>query len=139
MVCKVIKVNTETLTKLEELASKHSLENKEIIEKAVHDYWQKLCVEKSLVTFETIDNLQVVPKKEYRKIVKNIIGAEGPYQVEGLYKSWLGISEGMYKLSSTSLPACWFEPKKSGLNKMATVAFICASVIQSGVLLFLLI
>jgi len=138
MVTKVIGVKSETLKQLDELASQHNLKNREIIEKAVEDYWTKLCVEKSLLTFEPAEDLWVKPQSQYKKFLLTATREKGPYKVSGTYKSWLGLSEGVYKLEDSNLtvPSYWFKTQSINVVKILHVGL---TLVQSGALVYLLL
>jgi hypothetical protein len=82
------------------------------------------------------------PKSEYYETVKNLTGHEGPYTAVKTYKSWIGLSEGIYQLKNSNVfaPVSWFDPiKQSNLQKLLTIGLIILSIIQSLILLVVLL
>jgi hypothetical protein len=150
MLLKPVRVKTETLEQLNELLdikgqdqSKIKDEISEKISESIYKIWLKFC--RSDTAFIYIDDtpLEVEPKKERKEFLKELTGHFGPYKVTKTCKSWVGISEGIYKLDDTDMlvPITWFtetKTEKNTTNFVLIVLLVILSLLQSGFLLFLL-
>jgi len=86
---------------------------------------------------------QITPKKEFKQYMLDITGEKGPYNVVKTYKSWVGISDGLYEVENCGklIPASWCRDRKqkSDTLKLLSILLAISSVIQSALLLFLII
>lgn len=78
-----------------------------------------------------------IPKKvtalpSYKQRVKGLTGNSGPYLVEDLRHSSLGLSKGLYKLQGCEalLPVDWFYPNKKGTKYKKLLVFLLMLVLS---------
>lgn len=144
MTLKQIKVEPKTLNQISDII-KHD-DGNQLVKKAIVDSIENLWVnisssESSLVLIEKISE-EINPKPEFQNKIKNLTGTKGPYLATKFCKSHIGLSEGVYQLSdSTIIPVSWVEVKKSSysLKTLFYITFIILNIIQSLILVILII
>lgn len=140
-VYKPLRVNTETISQIDQLTQISGCSAREVIEKAVEDQWNKKFAEiEESISEELVltaeDNLPIVyPKPQYKKYLETLTDASGPYSVLKLSSSWAGYSEGIYQLEGcpVPVPVSWFDanpPKKQPLVVTTPVFFVAWLIVQ---------
>lgn len=137
---------SKTLDQVDELL-KIDPENQEVVKQAIVAAIDKLHSkivdgEVNLVLTDS-EEFDVIPKSEFKQFMFDVTGEKGPYKVVKTYKSWIGISEGVYEIENCSkfIPVSWCnkaKERKDHLKIMSVFLAIC-SIAQSIALLLLLI
>ena len=143
-----IKVTTETLDQIEQILTKDpqgAKSVKDAINAAVNKVWLNTCGGGEATLLLTQDeNFEVIAKEEFSDHVSKILG-EGPYKVIQTCKSWVGLSDGLYRLEAgDTLPASWFErtaPKVKAESRITAAALLLTvlSILQSVAIVLLLL
>ena len=115
------KVNPDTIKKINCLIDEKKVSQDTItdsIDAAISKLWEMAYTEQSMLHVEDVD-IEVTPKKEHKKEVASILGKKKSYSAVKIYKSWLGISDGLYqfKYSTNLFPASWFLVKTKNPKK----------------------
>ena len=144
MALKVVKVSTKALHQICDITAASPESHQEIdnaINLAINDLWLKVCGGDVKLLLTDDEEFLVSPKSEYSQDAQNKLGKRGPYTVVQTCKSWVGISEGIYKIKDCDcfVPVAWFskvEPKKEQKprNLLALILAI-ASLLQSRAIL----
>jgi len=129
------KVDTDTIKKINCLINDKNISHdtiKDTIGAAINKLWETAYTEQSMLNVEKV-SIEVAPKKEHKKEITTILGKKKTYSAIKIYKSWVGISDGLYQFKgSTSLfPTSWFltETKKNKKYIKHSVAGIVTIVI----------
>jgi len=149
MALKAVKISTKALGQLNDITAATPEARQKIgaaLNGAINDLWIKVCKGEVTLLLSDDEEFLVSPKSEFSQDAKNKLGCSGPYTVVQTCKSWVGVSEGIYKIKDCDgfVPVAWFskvEPKKEQkTNNLLTVVLAVASLIQSGAIfaLFLL-
>jgi len=147
MAFKSIKVDIETLEKLNEIVSVNAQSHdsiKNAISNAIDNLWIKTCKNDTLLLIDE-EEFAVKPKSDQSQYLKDITGVKGPYMVVKTFKSWVGLSDGVYKLKDCDVfvPVAWFDKiensKEKSTNRLLISIFALMSLCQSGALLLLLL
>ena len=135
------KVNTDTIKKINCLINEKNISQEIItdtLDSAINKLWETAYTNQSMLRVEKVD-IEVTPKKDHKKEITAILGKEKTYSAIKIYKSWLGISDGLYQFkgSSNLFPVSWFLIKTKKNNKyMKYIKYSAASV--ATILIFLL-
>lgn len=144
MALKEIRVDTKTINQITDIIERdpqgHELIQEELKD-TINKLWSNICSPKTalILTDETI--VEISPKPEYQQMIKQLTGNDGPYTANKTYKSWVGLSEGIYSVENVLIPASWFNaPKKLAAPGkffyFLTILLVISTLLQS---LFLLI
>jgi len=130
MTIKAFKVDTETLTLIDQYLKAHPEGQGRItnaITKCIStlnevDSGKHSMLEETAVTF------LVEPKKDYKKIVSKKYGKKGPYQVSKTIKSYTHAGSGFYNLEGSQdiYPADWFQDVRSRTNGESLLPYLYA-------------
>ena len=63
---------------------------------AINKLWETAYTKQSMLNVEKV-SIEVTPKKEHKKEIADILGKKKTYSAIKIYKSWLGISDGLYQ------------------------------------------
>ena len=107
-----IKVDTDTMNKINALIKEKNISPDRIsdtIGSAINKLWEMVYTKQTMLRVEKVD-ISVTPKSSYKKEVSLILGKKKTYTAIKIYKSWLGISDGLYKFkgSDNLFPSSWF-------------------------------
>jgi hypothetical protein len=140
-----LKTETETLSQIKEIVSADP-KGQDLVKAAIVDaiatlYTKTMREEPSLLLVEEAA-FAISPKQEYKKFMRSLTGKRGPYTVTKQYKSWVGLSEGVYAIEGCDklVPVSWCK-KKTEISKLTILSVLLAisSLAQSGLLLVLLL
>jgi hypothetical protein len=140
-----LKVTTKALQQVEEILetspnAKETLETT-IIE-AIDRLYNRTISQTPQLLLVDDEKFTVAPKAEHKAFMADITGKKGPYQVVKTYKSWVGMSDGVYQIEDCDkfVPVSWFEKQAARNNRLQVLSVLLAisSILQTG-LLFLLI
>lgn len=134
---------TQTLNQVDEIL-KIDPEGSETVKQAIVDAIDKLHSkivnrDTSLLLTDTTE-FTIQPKKEFRQFMYDVIGEKGPYKVIKTYKSWIGISDGVYEVENCDkyIPVSWCnKASKINLESLSVFLAVC-SILQSIALVLLL-
>jgi len=135
---------TKTLTQVDEILEMDP-EGQETVKQAIIDAIDKL--HSKIINGDTnlllTDNTEftIRPKKEFKQFMYDVTGEKGPYKVLKTYKSWVGMSDGVYEVENCPkyIPVSWCDKaSKSNLNAFSALLAFC-SILQSVILILLLI
>jgi hypothetical protein len=137
---------TETLNKVDEIL-KIDPESQEIVKQAIVEAIDKLhskMINGDVHLLLTDDSeFDITPKNEFKQFMYDVTGKKGPYQVIKTYKSWVGISDGVYEIEDCDkyIPVSWCsKTSKSKINLKVFSAFLATcSILQSILIILLLI
>ena len=140
-----IRVTTETLDQIEQILAKDP-EGAEVvrdaINAAVNKIWLNTCSGGEATLLLTQDeNFEVAAKEEFVQQVTAALG-KGPYRVTQSYKSFVGLSDGLYRLEDgQTLPASWFDKITKPEKAISATALLLTilSIIQSAAIVMLLL
>lgn len=144
---KALKISTKTLNQLSDIIAttpegRHDI--KGAIGVAINDLWIKTYHGEVTLLLTDNEEFEVCPKPEFSQDVQNKLGKKGSYTVIQTCKSWVGISEGIYKIKDCDyfVPVAWFtriaqqEPKETKpTSNLLTTVLAIASLLQSGAIL----
>jgi len=147
MALKAVKISSEALKQLEQLTSLDEETTKkditEAINKAISNLYQKRFNEEVKLILTDNTEFQVKTKPEFTEEANKLLNHKGPYTVVKTCKSWVGISDGLYRLKEVDylVPAAWFEtttPRNAKCpNRTLTAILALSSILQSGAILAL--
>ena len=113
------KVDTDTIKKINCLINDKDVSQdtiKDTIGAAINKLWETAYAKQSMLDVEKV-SIEVTPKSEHKKEIAAILGKKKTYSAIKIYKSWLGISDGLYQFkgSPNLFPISWFltETKKN--------------------------
>lgn len=139
-----IKVS-KSLDQVDELL-KIDPKNQEIVKQAIVDAIDNLHskITKGEVSLLLTDDaeFEICPKSEFKQFMFDITGQKGPYKVTKTYKSWVGISDGVYEIENCDkyIPVSWCirsQKNRDCLKPLSIFLAIC-SILQSIALILLL-
>lgn len=149
MASHVLKVDNATVTQINEILAKNpELKDKlaSSVAEAVQKLWSKTCEEKACLILEEDCSLSVRPKKEYAQYLRDVTGQAGPYVAIKKCKSWVGLSEGVYRIENCDLliPISCFEKAEirttsSTVNPLLVGLLTALSFLQSALVLTVLL
>lgn len=139
MASKAVKISTEALNQIQEItdvSAEAKTQISEAINAAINELWIKVCKGEVNLLLTDENEFQVKPLPNYQEDAYSKLGCRGPYTVSQTCKSWVGLSDGLYKLKGHEcfVPVCWFEkvePKKAPSSTL-TILLAIASLLQSG-------
>lgn len=140
-----IKVS-KSLDQVDELL-KIDPKNQEIVKQAIVDAIDNLHskITKGEVSLLLTDDteFEIRPKSEFKQFMFDITGQKGPYKVTKTYKSWVGISDGVYEIENCAkyIPVSWCirsQKNRDCLKPLSIFLAIC-SILQSIALILLLV
>jgi hypothetical protein len=116
---------------------------KEAIEAAINKLHSKIVNGDVHLLLTDTTEFKVALKSEFKQFMCDVTGEKGPYKVVKTYKSWVGISDGVYEIENCPkyIPVSWCEKateKRDHIKVLSIFLAIC-SIIQSAALLLLLI
>jgi hypothetical protein len=140
-----LKTDTKTLVQIEEILAADP-QGQDSIQEAIIDAISKLHTKtlqgEALLLLVDETHFDVSLKKEHRQFMRDLTGRKGPYKVTKTYKSWVGLSEGVYTIEDCDklIPVSWCK-KKASISKLTALSIFLAisSVVQSGALIALLL
>ena len=147
MALKAVKVSTKALDQIYDITAATPESQQKItdaINTAIDDLWIKVCKGEVNLLLTDNDEFLVRPKPEFSRDAQNKLGKKGPYTVIQTCKSWVGISDGIYKIKDCDcfVPVTWFsriepvEPKETkSTNNLFTIILAITSLLQSGAIL----
>jgi hypothetical protein len=116
---------------------------KQAIEDAINKLHSKIVNGDVHLLLTDATEFNIAPKSEFKQFMYDVTGEKGPYKVVKTYKSWVGISDGVYEIENCPkyIPVSWCKktPEKRDHLKVLSVFLAICSVIQSAALLLLLI
>jgi hypothetical protein len=145
MALKPIKVNEETLkqlTELMELPDQDQCQDQikdeisENISTSIYKVWLKHCKKDTAFIYIDDSSFKISPKEEHQQFLHKLTGNKGPYTVVKTFRSWVGLSDGVYKLENCDkfVPIAWFEqeaPPSKKQNNLLIVMLVILSILQS--------
>jgi len=144
MALKAVKVSTKSLNQIHDITTASSDARQEIsdaVNQAINDLWIKVCKGEVNLLLTDDEEFLVQPKPEFSQDARNKLGGTGPYTVIQTCKSWVGISEGIYRIKDCDcfVPVTWFskvEPKETkSASNLITIMLAISSLVQSGAIL----
>lgn len=139
-----IKTDTETLLQIKELVEFSNNASEEInqaIIEAIEKLHKKTFNDQPTLILVDSKQFDIKPKKEYKKFLLDLTGVKGPYKVTKTYKSWVGLSEGVYEIEGCDklIPVSWCNTKSSNNSTpFSTYFWLICSLLQSAAILLLL-
>jgi len=135
---------TKTLSQVDEILERDP-DGQEAVKQAIIDAIEKLHSkiingDAHLLLTDTTE-FTIRPKKEFKQFMYDVTGEKGPYKVLKTYKSWVGMSDGVYEVENCAkfIPVSWCEKtSKSNLKTLSIFLAIC-SVLQSIALILLIL
>ena len=139
-----LKVTTKALQQIEEILEIDP-NGREVLQTSIVEIINKLHTKATIGEAQLLlvdsKEFTVAPKDEFKASMSSITGRKGPYKVTKTYKSWVGISDGIYEIEDCGrfVPVFWFV-KKEEKSRLPLLSILLAigSILQTG-LLFLLI